>query len=100
MDFESLATAILQGKFDDKLDKITSIIKDRKEAKARATFYTLTPGDKVRFVASVRPHYLAGCVGTLRALRNKKVTVDLDEPSAGRFHKGIVTPVTLIEKVA
>lgn len=99
MEFKDVIAAVLDGKFDDNLDKLNSAIKERKEIKGRATFYSLTPGDKVRFVASVKPQYLAGCVGTLRALRNKKVTVDLDEPTGGRFQKGIITPVTLIEKV-
>jgi hypothetical protein len=99
MEFKDVAVAILEGKFDADLEKFQLIVKERRESKARATFYTLATGDKVRFVSTVKPRYLAGQVGTIRELRQKKVTVDLDNPVPG-FQRGIVTPVSLIEKVA
>lgn len=99
MTITDLARAILNGDFDANLDVITKVIKERREAQARVTFFSLRPGDKVRFRDGVRPAYLAGATGTLRDLRRSKVTVDLDKP-AGRFNRGIVTPVTLIEKVS
>ncbi len=98
MDFAAIASAIMAGQLDDRLGAIVDVVKERRDAQARVKFYSLTPGDKVRFVATVRPRYLAGATGTLRALRNTRVTVDLDKP-AGRFHRGIVTPVGLVEKI-
>jgi len=55
-------------------------------------------GDKVRYVPSTRPTYLAGRTGTIKSIKRKKVIVDLDSPS-GRFYTGIATPVDLIEKI-
>jgi hypothetical protein len=95
---EDVARAILNGELDKHLDVIASVIKERRDVQARITFCTLQPGDRIRFKSSVRPKYLAGKLGTLVALRDKRVTVNLDGPS-GRFNRGIVTPVTLIEKV-
>ena len=100
--FATLATMILRGDYDEYLDRLSEVTRERKvtirDIKGRAKFFTLKPGDKVRFVPTVHPRYLAGLTGTLQELRQKKVTVDLDAP-AGRFHRGIVTPVDLIEKV-
>jgi len=100
METNTVIAAILKGELDDNLDNIIYVVRERKEALARATFWTLKPGDKVRFTQTVKPRYLAGQTGILVALRQKKVTVKLDDGPTGRFGGQIVTPVTLIEKVA
>lgn len=97
--FTDVTSAIITGELDASLDLISQAIKERKEAQSRVLFFALKPGDRIRFTKSVRPKYLAGKVGTLVALRDKKVTVNLDGPS-GRFNRGIVTPVSLIEKIS
>jgi len=95
---EDVARAVVNGELDTYLDAILAVIKERKAAQASILFCTLQPGDRVRFKRDVRPKYLAGKVGTLVALRDKRVTVDLDSP-AGRYNRGIATPVSLLEKV-
>lgn len=100
MDFPTIAVAIAKGELDTTLDRIKQVIQDRKESIARATFYTLKEGDKVRFVNTVRPRYLAGQTATIREMRQKKVSVRLDSGPQGRFHGDILTAVSLIEKVA
>lgn len=98
MELKDVLNAVLTGDFDENLDGLVQAVKDRKEAKNRVMFYSLKPGDKVRFCRQTRPRYLACQTGTLKELRNKKVTVDLDSP-VGKFWKGIITPVDLIEKI-
>ena len=100
MDFNTIAVAIAKGELDISLDRLKQVIQDRKESIARATFYTLKEGDKVRFVKTVRPRYLAGQTATISELRQKKVCVRLDSGPQGRFYGDIVTAVSLIEKVA
>jgi hypothetical protein len=99
MTITEVARAILSGEVDSHLDVIMQAIKERRDAQARLTFLTLKPGDRVRFKSAARPKYLAGKMGTLVDLRDNRVTVDLDNQQTGRFSCGIVTPVTLIEKV-
>jgi hypothetical protein len=98
MDFSQISTAIIKGELDNRLDDIIAVIKGRRDIKGREKFFELQVGDRVRFVASVRPSSLAGRVGRLIEHKNKKVVVDLDMP-IGKWWKGIRTPVNLIERV-
>lgn len=98
MDFSEISKAIIKGELDDRLADIITCIHGRKEILGRMKFFELNVGDRVRFVSSTKPAYLAGKTGRLTEHKNKKVVVDLDMP-AGRFWKGIRTPVSLIERV-
>lgn len=98
MDFLEISKAIIKGELDDKLEDVMTCVRGRREIIGRMKFFELNVGDRVRFVSSVRPSYLAGKVGRLAEHKNKKVVVDLDMP-AGKFWRGIRTPVGLIERV-
>ena len=96
----------LQQVIDFIMDKastsdIASVIEacqGKKKSQSQKSFYTLKVGDKVRFLSNSRPAYLRGMEGKVVAKRQTKLVIDLDEP-AGRFHRGIITPPSLIEKV-
>lgn len=89
---------ILAGKHDHSLDSIMSAIKTRRDYLSKLVFHELKAGDKVMFNSRCNPKYLRGIQGTIREKRNSRVVVDLITP-VGRFHRGIVTDTSLIEKV-
>jgi len=93
--FEDVATAILTGQFDDKLEPLTAAIRGRKEIQSRAMFYELKHGDRVMINHNANPKYLQGRMATVMTIRQKKVTVDLDNP-VGRFHRGIICPPDML----
>ncbi len=55
-------------------------------------------GDAVKYVAAVRPKYLAGATGVVTKINRTKVVVKIDTP-VGKFAGNITTPTNLIEKV-
>jgi hypothetical protein len=93
----SIETAIVKGEYDANLDAMFQAIKLRKDALSPKV-WDFTVGDRVRYVASVRPKYLAGAEGTVTEIRRTKISVRLDEPR-GRFRGIIVTPTDLVEKM-
>jgi len=98
MEANEIIMAIGKGEFDDNLDSLTETIRWRRDILGQLNGITLKAGDRVRFVDTVRPAYLAGALGTIRNKRTKKFTVDLDIP-VGRFSRGIVVPPNLLKKV-
>jgi ribosomal protein L21E len=98
MKFSDVADAVLKGEFDDRLDDFLQLVKERRQLQARKMFYEIEPGDRVRFVQGVRPKYLAGKTGILKARLDKNVQVQLEDGPVGRFGGIITTPCTLIEK--
>ena len=89
---------ILNGAYDDQLEDILDALKRRKEILATQSFWELKVGDKIRFVNSIRPTYLAGLEATVTEKRTKKLGVKLDHP-VGRFYGTITVPPSLVEKI-
>jgi translation elongation factor EF-Tu-like GTPase len=85
------------GTHDEYLDDILWAVKQRKSAIAPKA-WDFKPGDRVRYTDATRPLYLIGATGVVRQINRTKVVVDLDQP-AGRFHKRVTTPTSLIEKI-
>lgn len=97
MDIADVRLAILTGDFDPHLDLLIADLQDRKRRLApKASDFTV--GDKVRYVAAVRPKYLAGVEGVVATINRTKIVVRLDKP-VGRFSGLITTPTALVEKV-
>lgn len=80
---------VINGEFDDQLDVMINIIRQRKSIVAAHRTSALRPGDQVRFVDGVRPQYLAGLIATVVRV-GPKVVVTCDDPRAGRFGRGEV----------
>jgi len=95
--YYDVAAGIIKGDFDEYLDNLSAAIRQRKNDKApKAQDFAV--GDRVKYISSVRPKYLAGLYGTITDIRRTKVSVKPDE-QRGRFYGIIVTPTNLIEKV-
>lgn len=87
------------GHFDSLLQEVSEltshrrmVLKDKAARKLRAEF---SVGDTVYFVSTCRPTYLQGVAAVVSKFNPKKIVVDLLKP-AGRFHKGIICPPTLL----
>jgi hypothetical protein len=97
--FTDLATDIITGNLDSDLSRIVEAVRERqheiKDKQARVLRLSLEPGATVYFVSTCHPTYLRGVKAIVRKLNPKKVVVDLLQP-AGRFHKGIICPPTLL----
>ena len=87
-------TAIICGEFDIDLDDIRQIIQIRREVLAGALKRSLNVRDRVTFSEECSPAYLRGRQATVVKINRDRIVVDLDSP-AGRFHRGIVCPVSI-----
>lgn len=91
---------IVAGDLDADLEGIANAARERQRttryADGRALFHTLKVGDRVKVIGGQK--YLHGALGTVKAKRQTKVTVDLDE-RRGKYHTGVVCPPQLLEKV-
>lgn len=97
-----LARAIMDGKFDDQLDQLTSLVQRRRELVGQQLLVGLSPGDRVRFNARTRPQYLRGYVGIVQRVSGDRAYVVLEvNRKVGRFSAGapIGTSAVLLERV-
>lgn len=78
MNTQELISALLRGDYDNDLDAIRSVARDREKQLAAAHLYTLSVGDTVTINRSVRPKYLAGAPGTIVTHMGDKVQIRLD----------------------
>lgn len=82
-----LLTNIRDGKYDEHLDRILQVVIERRKELASDRYFELQIGDRVKFVRTIRPTYLAGAHATVVGKKVKKVLVRLDSP-VGRFGMG------------
>jgi hypothetical protein len=90
---ESLLDDLMLGVLDDHLEQIAAIVKIRQdmiagvtELVARSRFHQ---GDRVRFIDSAKPRYLAGHSGVISKMEMERCVVQLDDP-IGRYTDGVV----------
>lgn len=101
--------AIIDGEYDDALDRIAQAIRSRmaivKDQTARRNVVTLTPGAKVR-LQGLSPKYLNGMTGIIvedplfrSNSRKATLSVALDGPPIGRFGKTVRVPANCLVAV-
>jgi len=95
---QDMLNLISDGKVDQWLDQFVEVVQFRKRMMAKDKFWSWNVGDRVKFVRTVRPQYLAGRRATIMSRRTSKFLIKLDEP-AGRFASQIVCPPGILEKV-
>lgn len=98
LDLATILHGIRSGDLDEGMERLSGEITFRKDYLNRLKFKAFNIGDRVRFVETSRPRYLAYQQGTVREIRRSRVVVDLDF-RVGRFQRGIRCPVALLEKV-
>jgi hypothetical protein len=98
MDHREIVEAIVRGELDQHLSYIQEAIRLRRNIDAQLLRIELRKGDRVRFVPTIRPKYLAGVEATFVERKSTRVVVDLDERH-GRFFRGVNVPMTLLERV-
>lgn len=97
----SISAAIRRGDHDDELESMIAAIHFRRKALApQAADFRV--GDTVRFGNTIRPQYMRGITATVVAIRQTKITVQIDS-NIGRYRRGsnIVTPaaaMVLVER--
>ena len=89
---------IVYGALDEHLKEIQNVVEARLRNIQEQTFQSLSVGDRIRVNNSARPKYLQGATGVIVSINRTKVTINLDSP-AGRFYRGVVTPVSLLEVI-
>lgn len=97
MNKNDLLTALANGEFDDDLELISAAVQRRRAANAPQAWDFLE-GQEVRLSNKANPKYLRGAKATIRQINRTRVVIDLHTP-AGRFHRGISTPPSLLERV-
>ena len=90
-----IKTAIITGELDADLDNIKTAIATRRDMLALAFKGGLNIGDKVTFANNCRPVYMRGLKATIIKINRERVVVDLDRP-AGRFHRNVTCPVSIL----
>ena len=88
---------IYGGKHDGELDSIVEAVKTRKGLILSQT--PIKVKDRLRFVASVRPKYLAGQPVTVVGILPKNLSVRLDEPVGKYGVTPIRCPRSLLEPI-
>lgn len=83
------------GEFDADLVQISAAVNARAKAIAPQA-EDFIEGQTVRISNKANPKYLRGAMATVRQINRTRVVLDLQEPR-GRFHKGVITPPSLIE---
>lgn len=86
---------IVAGTMDAKLNDIADAINVRRDMALLAVKYTLKVGAEVTINSKVRPTYLAGAKAIIRAIKNKRVVIDLME-QRGRFYKSVRCPISML----
>lgn len=101
--YTDFVSSVICGELDSTLDRMIETIRCRqellKDKQAQMLRCTIKVGDTVYFSKTCRPTYLRGVKATVRKFNPKKIVVDLFQP-AGRFHKGIICPPTLLTTIA
>jgi uncharacterized protein YkvS len=92
---KEVRTAILSGALDADIPAIKAALEGRKEMLATAMRSSLSVGDTVTFTDTCRPTYMRGLKATVIKINRERVVVDLLKP-AGRFHKNITCPVSIL----
>jgi hypothetical protein len=99
MNMQKLCEEIVRGVISDAdVALIENALRGRRQVKSITAAALLSRGDRVRFVGSISPKYLAGVEATVDGVLRTKVTVSLDKPM-GRFYKSLRCPLSLVEKV-
>lgn len=83
------------GKLDPYLVSLRTIIGERLDTLAQRLKFKLTLGQSVWFNNTCRPAYMRGAEAKVRKINRERIVVDLVAP-AGRFHKGITCPLSII----
>ena len=97
MDYHNdFAVPCLSGEFDEFLDGMIQTIQLRKK-EMRPKIWEYQIGDRIKIVNS-NPKYLIGAHGTVRKINRTKIVIDLDNRHE-RFHKNILVPLSMVEKV-
>lgn len=91
-----LLEAIINGELDEHRTKINDAFKIRSKNRGALQLMQLHPGMKVRLVNCQKQ--LTGATGTVRAINQTRVIVDLDT-QRGKWFKGISCPPGLLEQV-
>jgi hypothetical protein len=97
MNKQEFITALSNGEFDNDLDTITAAVQRRRAATAPQV-WDFIEGQEVRLSSKANPKYLRGVKATIRQINRTRIVIDLNEPH-GRFHRGISTPVSMLERV-
>jgi hypothetical protein len=95
--YNDFVLPVFKGEYDEYLDGMIDTIQKRKRDMA-PKIWEFQVGEIVKYNMATNPKYLRGAQGTIRKINRTKVVIDLDHPH-GRFHRGITTPLTMIEKV-
>lgn len=82
---QALQAAILNGRYDDRLDlvskKIYQSLANRRVALSTEALSSLVEGEKVRLKrGNYKPRYFQGLTGTIESLEGQVVWVRLDKP--------------------
>lgn len=99
---EWLAIEIMNGSLDNDLDKVITLVQQRRKAIAFTGAVGLKPGDPVVFGKGINPRYLSGLRATVVRVNNTTVTVETPVSMAySRFSglRGLRVPMDLIFKV-
>lgn len=88
-----LIVLIKKGDLDDYFEEISEALIARKRRLGRDLFRELKAGDKVQISDNIKPRYMAGQKGVVRAKRQSKVEVEFEKPM-GRFGRIVIVPVT------
>lgn len=96
---------ILNGDYDDNLDYISELVRQRHRMLRDQAIDTFRRGVKVgeivRFTDEISPKYLRGLLATVEKVNQKTVLVRINEPDlARRYGSGPVRcPMSLIERL-
>jgi hypothetical protein len=98
----TLIASIINGEYDDDIDRIFRALRSReneiRRRAAQVNLITLTPGTRVR-LKDLSPKYLNGLTGVVKASRGARITVELDT-NTDRFGKIVRPPASCVEAIA
>jgi hypothetical protein len=90
------AVPVLSGDMDEYLDGMMQTIQLRKK-EMTPKIWEYQIGDRIKMV-NTNPKYLNGAHGTVKKINRTKIVIDLDNRYE-RFHKNIIVPLSMVEKV-
>ena len=97
MTTDLIVNDILNGRLDDHLHYLATVISERREELTSKVVSTLNVNDTVTFV-NIKPKYMIGATGKMIRINRKRAVVQLNG-SVGRFRGEITVPLNCLKKV-
>lgn len=97
--FQNLALGIINGDFDEDLDRIRDAIRTREKALLSTKAFSFRVKDRVRFNDHARPKYLVGIEGVVEKVNQSSLVVRIGKEGGRYANSAPRCPLAIVDKI-